>query len=42
VPNGRITAARIQIVTDLGATLDIAALSPTEQFAVQDAAEGRP
>jgi Tfp pilus assembly protein FimT len=41
MPNGRLTAARIEIVTDLGGTLEIAALSPTEQFAVLEAAEVR-
>ena len=34
MPNGRLTPAQLQIVSDLGATLDIAALSATEQFAV--------
>jgi type II secretion system protein H len=34
LPNGRLTPAQIQIATDMGATLDIAALAATEQFRV--------
>src|SRR5688500_6863545 len=42
MPNGRVTPARIQITTDLGAVTQIAALTPTEPFALIDTAEVRP
>jgi prepilin-type N-terminal cleavage/methylation domain-containing protein len=42
LPNGRLTPAQIQIVNDLGATLDIAALAATEQFHVVEAGEVQP
>jgi prepilin-type N-terminal cleavage/methylation domain-containing protein len=41
MPDGRLTPARIQIMSDLGSSLEIAALAPAEQFALVEPTEAK-